>query len=128
MLLCLIGKLRLEKSNENLLEIIIFDWTILRRHIPVGYHGRSSSVVVSGTPIKRPLGQTCPVEGAPPVFGPCLLMDFELEVAFFVGGAPTKLGEPVPIENAEDHIFGFVLMNDWSGNENFFPAVTDHKS
>ena len=46
-------------------------------------------------------------------------MDFELEVAFFVGGPPTKLGEPVSINNAEDHIFGFVLMNDWSGKENF---------
>ncbi|KAK6620241.1 hypothetical protein RUM44_006642 [Polyplax serrata] len=87
------------------------------KHIPVGYHGRSSSVVVSGTPIKRPLGQTCPVEGAGPVFGPCLLMDFELEVAFFVGGPPTKLGEPVSIEQAADHIFGFVLMNDWSARD-----------
>lgn len=72
-------------------------------------------MVVSGTPIRRPYGQTCPVEGADPVFGPSLLMDFELEVAFFVGGKPTSLGEPVPINEAQDRIFGFVLMNDWSG-------------
>lgn len=82
----------------------------------MGYHGRASSVVISGTPIKRPNGQTCPVEGEAPVFGPCRLMDFELEVAFFVGGPSTEVGVPVPIEEAEDHIFGFVIMNDWSGN------------
>ena len=86
-----------------------------RKHLPVGYHGRASSVVVSGTPIRRPNGQTCPVEGADPVFGPCRLMDFELEVAFFVGGPQTKLGEPVPVKEAHEHIFGMVLMNDWSG-------------
>lgn len=62
------------------------------------------------------MGQTRPSPELDPVFGPCMLMDFELEVAFFVGGPPTKLGEPVPIEKAADHIFGFVLMNDWSGN------------
>lgn len=87
--------------------------------MPVGYHGRASSVVVSNTPIKRPYGQTLPVEGAAPVFGPCKLMDFELEMAFFVGGFPTKLGEPVKIDAAQDHIFGFVVMNDWSGKSTF---------
>lgn len=87
------------------------------KHLPVGYHGRASSVVVSGTPITRPHGQTVPVEGAPPVFGPCKLMDFELEMAFFVGGPPTKLGEPIKIETAQNHIFGFVLMNDWSARD-----------
>lgn len=88
---------------------------LCRKHLPVGYHGRASSVVVSGTPIRRPKGQTQPVEGADPVFGPCRLMDFELEVAFFVGGAPTQLGSSVPASKAQDHIFGMVLMNDWSG-------------
>ncbi|GFG37497.1 hypothetical protein Cfor_09559 [Coptotermes formosanus] len=87
------------------------------KHLPVAYHGRASSVVVSGTPIRRPNGQTCPVEGAAPVFGPCRLMDFELEVAFFVGGPPTKLGEPVPVKEAHEHIFGMVLMNDWSARD-----------
>lgn len=98
------------RSRENAL---MPNW----RYLPVGYHGRASSVVISGTPISRPYGQMCPVEGEPPVFGPSCLMDFELEVAFFVGGAPTKVGEPVPIEQAENHIFGFVIMNDWSARD-----------
>ena len=68
------------------------------KFLPVGYHGRSSSVVVSGTAIKRPNGQTRPVEDKPPVFGPCKLMDFELEMAFFVGGEANPLGQPIPIE------------------------------
>ena len=84
------------------------------KHLPVGYHGRSSSVVVSGTPIRRPIGQTKPNDTEPPVFGKCKLLDFELETAFFVGPA-NKLGDSVPIQNAENHIFGMVLMNDWSG-------------
>lgn len=70
---------------------------------------------MSGTPIRRPHGQTLPVEDAAPFFGPSRLMDFELEVAFFVGGSPTNLGDIVPASKAYDHIFGMVLMNDWSG-------------
>ncbi|KAH9508265.1 hypothetical protein Btru_050668 [Bulinus truncatus] len=85
-------------------------------YLPVGYHGRASSVVVSGTPIHRPNGQTRPDESKPPVFGPCKLLDFELEMAFFTGPA-TKLGEPIPMDRAEDHIFGMVLMNDWSARD-----------
>ncbi|XP_059175663.1 fumarylacetoacetase-like [Physella acuta] len=88
------------------------NWT----HLPVGYHGRASSVVVSGTPIRRPNGQTLPDEKSPPVFGPCRLFDFELETAFFTGPA-TLLGNPVTMEKAEDHIFGMVLMNDWSARD-----------
>jgi len=95
-----------------------------RKHLPVAYHGRASSVVISGTPIRRPNGQTCPLDGTAPVFGPCRLMDFELEVAFFVGGPPTKLGEPVPVKEAHEHIFGMVLMNDWSGKQHH--CVTLH--
>lgn len=87
------------------------------RHLPIGYHGRASSVVVSGTPIRRPRGQTLPVDDADPFFGPSLLMDFELEVAFFVGGPPTCLGDSVPAAEAYDHIFGMVLMNDWSARD-----------
>jgi len=83
--------------------------------LPIGYHGRASSVVVSGTPIRRPNGQTLPVEGAEPHFGPCRLMDFELETAFFVGGPSTNLGNTIPASRAYNHIFGMVLMNDWSG-------------
>ncbi|XP_059613263.1 fumarylacetoacetase [Phlebotomus argentipes] len=87
------------------------------KHLPVGYHGRASSVVVSGTPIRRPLGQTLPVEGADPVFGPCRLLDFELEMAFFIGGPETQLGERVDVNESKKRIFGFVLMNDWSARD-----------
>ena len=86
------------------------------KHLPVGYHGRASSVVVSGTPIRRPNGQTRPDESQPPVFGKCKLLDIELEMAFFTGPA-TTLGEPIPIDKAEDYIFGMVLMNDWSARD-----------
>lgn len=84
-------------------------------HLPVGYHGRASSVVVSGTPIRRPVGQTKPDNDKPPVFGACKRLDIELEMAFFVGPG-NKFGEPIPISRAQEHIFGMVLMNDWSGN------------
>lgn len=98
-----------------------------RKYLPVGYHGRASSVVVSGTSIRRPRGQTLPVDGAAPVYGSCKLMDFELEVAFFVGGPPTKLGDTVPASKAYDRIFGMVTMNDWSGKSigyRFHPRLT----
>ena len=82
-------------------------------HLPVGYHGRASSVVTSGTPIHRPMGQLKPEEGDP-VWGACKLLDFEIEMGYFIGpGNP--LGQRVKIEEAEDQIFGLVLMNDWSG-------------
>lgn len=84
-------------------------------HLPVGYHGRSSSVVVSGVDVRRPNGQTS-ADQKTPSFGPCKLLDFELEVAFFVGPG-NKLGDPVDIKDAEDHIFGVVLMNDWSARD-----------
>ena len=92
------------------------------KHLPVGYHGRASSVVVSGTDIHRPLGQTRPRDECPPVFGPSKRLDFELEVAFFVGGVSVdndvnKLGHPIPISKADEHIFGIVLMNDWSARD-----------
>lgn len=87
------------------------NWT----HLPVGYHGRSSSVVISGTEIRRPNGQLKPDDG-PPVFGPSRLLDFELEMGFLVG-PPSVLGEPVPIERASDYIFGLVLVNDWSARD-----------
>lgn len=83
--------------------------------MPVGYHGRASSIVVSGTPIRRPRGQILPVEGAAPIFGESKLMDFELEMAFFIGGKPTNLGDTIPASKAYNHIFGVVMMNDWSG-------------
>uniref|UniRef100_A0A3B4DVY3 Fumarylacetoacetase n=1 Tax=Pygocentrus nattereri TaxID=42514 RepID=A0A3B4DVY3_PYGNA len=85
--------------------------------LPVGYHGRASSVIVSGTPIRRPQGQMRPdPSNHPPVFGASKQLDVELEMAFFVGSG-NKLGEPVPIEKAHEHIFGMVLMNDWSARD-----------
>uniref|UniRef100_A0A7N8WR78 Fumarylacetoacetase n=1 Tax=Mastacembelus armatus TaxID=205130 RepID=A0A7N8WR78_9TELE len=84
--------------------------------LPVGYHGRASSVVVSGTPIRRPSGQMRPDQTKPPVFGPSKQLDMELEMAFFVGGG-NQLGQHIPIKNAHEHIFGMVLMNDWSARD-----------
>eukprot|EP00920_Eleutheroschizon_duboscqi_P037670 GHVT01090193.1.p1 GENE.GHVT01090193.1~~GHVT01090193.1.p1 ORF type:complete len:276 (+),score=34.98 GHVT01090193.1:1624-2451(+) len=84
-------------------------------HIPIGYHGRASSIVPSGTNIRRPWGQASPpAEGQPPVWRASKAIDFELEMAMFVGPG-TSLGTPVPISEASKHIFGLVLMNDWSG-------------
>ncbi|XP_075218521.1 fumarylacetoacetate hydrolase [Lycorma delicatula] len=85
------------------------------KYLPVGYHGRASSIVISGTPIHRPQGQVC--VGENPDFGPSKFVDFELEMGFFVGGKPTKLGERISIEDAEEHIFGMVLVNDWSARD-----------
>lgn len=85
-------------------------------HLPVGYHGRASSVVPSGTPVIRPTGQARPDEKAPPVFRACKLLDFELEMGCFVGTG-NDLGTNIPVENAEDAIFGLVLMNDWSARD-----------
>ena len=86
------------------------------KHMPVGYHGRASSIVVSGTPIRRPSGQTRPDDNAPPVFGPSRLLDFELEMAFVThGGKP--LGESISTAEADDFIFGLALFNDWSARD-----------
>ena len=84
--------------------------------LPVAYHGRSSSIVVSGTDVRRPCGQTKPPDASAPLFGPSKSFDYELETAFLIGPG-NSLGEPVPIENAADHIFGLVLMNDWSARD-----------
>ena len=81
------------------------------RSLPIGYHGRAGTVVVSGTPIKRPTGQ----RGGPD-FGPTRRLDIELELGFVVGTA-SRLGEPVPIEQALGHVFGAVLVNDWSARD-----------
>jgi fumarylacetoacetase len=86
------------------------------KHVPIAYHGRASSIVVSGTPLRRPSGQTRPDPEAPPRFGPSAALDYELEVGVFVGpGNP--LGEPVPIDAAERHMFGLCLVNDWSARD-----------
>ncbi len=85
-------------------------------HLPVGYHGRASSVVVSGTDVVRPKGQLKPNDEEPPVFGPSRLLDIELELGFFVG-AGNDLGTSIPVNEASRHIFGFVLVNDWSARD-----------
>jgi fumarylacetoacetase len=85
-------------------------------HIPVGYHGRSSTIVPSGIPVHRPYGQTLPNGETSPVFGPSKLVDFELETAFITTDA-NLMGEPIPVEEAEEHIFGMVLFNDWSARD-----------
>jgi fumarylacetoacetase len=86
------------------------------KHLPVGYHGRASSIVVSGTPIHRPKGQTKADDATAPTFGPTKLLDFELEMAFITGKS-TKLGESISTAKAEDYIFGMVLFNDWSARD-----------
>lgn len=85
-------------------------------HLPVGYHGRSSSIVISGTDIKRPNGQTIPVGTENPVFGPCKLMDFELEMGCFIGPG-NDLGGSISTKNASEHLFGLILVNDWSARD-----------
>ena len=86
------------------------------KHIPVGYHGRSSSIIPSGVAIHRPKGQTLPKDATVPVYGPCKLLDFELEMAFIT--YPGKeLGDSISTAEAEDYIFGMVIMNDWSARD-----------
>lgn len=84
--------------------------------VPIGYHGRASSIVVSGTSFKRPQGQTKAADAAVPTFGPCKRLDYELELAYFVGQG-NALGAPVGIEAAEAHLFGVGLFNDWSARD-----------
>lgn len=86
------------------------------KHLPVAYHGRASSIIPSGQPIIRPKGQMLPADSDQPVFGPCKLLDFELEMAFVTyDGKP--LGESISTTEAEDYIFGMVIFNDWSARD-----------
>lgn len=85
-------------------------------HIPIGYNGRASTVVVSGTPIRRPLGQTKAADADAPSFGPSRRLDFELELGAVVG-TPSAMGRPVTVAEAEAMIFGYVLLNDWSARD-----------
>lgn len=86
------------------------------KHMPIGYHGRASSIVISGTNVKRPSGQYQINEGEAPQFGPSRTLDIELEMGFVIG-KENKLGEPININNAEEHIFGMMLFNDWSARD-----------
>ena len=102
-----VGAMFRDKTNP-----LLPNWS----HLPVAYHGRASSVVVSGTDISRPQGQVERGDSDAPVFGPTRELDFELEIGFFVGPG-NKLSQPIPVEEAEDHIFGVVLVNDWSARD-----------
>ena len=86
------------------------------KHVPIGYHGRASSLVISGTPVRRPWGQTKPEGADAPVFGPSRRLDYELEVGVFIGPGNT-LGEPISIDAIERHLFGLCLVNDWSARD-----------
>ena len=85
-------------------------------HIPVGYNGRASSVIVSGVDVRRPMGQTKADDADAPTYGPCRLLDFELEVGFITGSG-NELGAQIPTDRAADHIAGMVLLNDWSARD-----------
>ncbi|MBZ5495199.1 MAG: fumarylacetoacetase [Acidobacteriia bacterium] len=86
------------------------------KYVPIAYHGRSSSIIVSGTPVRRPIGQVAEEAAGPPSVMPTQLLDYELEVGFFIGpGNP--MGRPIGIEQAEAHIFGLCLVNDWSARD-----------
>jgi fumarylacetoacetase len=94
-------------------EALLPNW----RHLPVGYHGRAGTVVLSGTPVRRPSGQgRPPAEGGPPAFGPSRRLDIEAELGFVVG-TPTDLGDSVPTSGFADHVFGVTPLNDWSARD-----------
>jgi fumarylacetoacetase len=102
-----IGKMFRDPSNP-----LLPNWL----HMPIGYHGRSSSIIVSGTEVKRPSGQYQVNDGEVPQFGPSRTLDIELEMGFIIG-KESKLGEPISINDAEQYIFGMVLFNDWSARD-----------
>jgi fumarylacetoacetase len=86
------------------------------RHLPIGYHGRSGTVILSGTPVRRPYGPSRPDPGAGPAFGPSARLDFEAELGFVVG-VESIIGEPVPLSRFTEHVFGVCLVNDWSARD-----------
>jgi fumarylacetoacetase len=86
------------------------------KHVPIGYHGRASSIVPSGTPVRRPSGQLKPPDAPTPSFGPSRRLDYELELGIWIGPG-NALGEPIPIANADQHVAGFCLLNDWSARD-----------
>ncbi len=86
------------------------------KYVPIGYHGRASSIVASGTGVRRPLGQTRAADATEPSFGPSKMLDYESELGFFVGKG-NSLGDAIPIDRAADHIFGYCLVNDWSARD-----------
>jgi fumarylacetoacetase len=102
-----VGRLFRDKNNP-----LLPNW----KHLPVAYNGRASTVVPSGYPITRPKGQISPGPDQPPVFSPSKKLDFELEIGFFIGVGNSH-GSPIPVDQAPSHIFGLVLLNDWSARD-----------
>jgi fumarylacetoacetase len=86
------------------------------KYVPIGYHGRASSIVISGAELTRPAGQSMPTDAKAPTFGPTQMLDYEAEVGFFIGRGNER-GELIPIDEAEDHLFGICLVNDWSARD-----------
>jgi len=86
------------------------------RHVPIGYHGRSATIVPSGTPVRRPHGQRLPPGASAPEFAPSAMLDVELELGWFAGPG-NALGEPIPADAVREHVFGYVLVNDWSARD-----------
>ena len=86
------------------------------KHLPVGYHGRASSIMIDGTAVRRPMGQTVTNDDGPPSFGPSKLLDYELEMGYFIGPG-NELGTRIDIDRAADHLFGMVILNDWSARD-----------
>jgi fumarylacetoacetase len=86
------------------------------KHLPIAYHGRASSIVVSGTPVIRPVGQSKAADANAPTLGPSKRLDYELELGIFIG-AGNRLGEPIPLSESEQHVFGMCLVNDWSARD-----------
>jgi fumarylacetoacetase len=86
------------------------------KHLPIAYHGRAGTVVVSGTPVRRPCGQSRPPGDTSPTYGPCARLDFEAELGFVIG-AHSHLGEPVPASRFAEHVFGVCVVNDWSARD-----------
>jgi fumarylacetoacetase len=84
--------------------------------MPIAYHGRASSVVLSGTPVRRPRGQVLHNPAGPPIYGPSRQLDYELELGAFIGPG-NAMGEPIPISQAEEHLVGVCLLNDWSARD-----------
>jgi fumarylacetoacetase len=101
---------RIAKPNDSDPLTPNFQW------LPIAYHGRASSVVVSGTPFHRPMGQMMMPGASAPVYGPCTRLDYELELGIFIGPG-NALGEPIPLAQADGHIFGVCLLNDWSARD-----------
>jgi len=86
------------------------------KYVPIGYHGRASSIIISGTEVTRPAGQSMPTDAKVPAFGPTQMLDYEAEVGFFIGRGNQR-GEPITIDAAEEHLFGICLVNDWSARD-----------